>query len=271
MEMRRLTPDELDDCVRLAKSREWLPERRKWALLFEAGEVYGLLLGGTLVSTTVLTRYGAGYGVISMVLTDPAHARQGLARRLMEYVLEQADGLVLSLTATPNGRPLYERLGFETVGEVTSHVGVFAGEPSGVSRAATAADLEPILALDRELFEADRGVLLRRLPDLHDPLRVIERDGRVAAFGGVWDTGDQLVGGPVVTRDPEAAMALLADLLAGTAKPVRLDLDTRQTEVCAWAEAHGVQPGFSTKLMVRGGALPGVRPSLVTSYNVALG
>lgn len=39
MEIRRLTLDDLDECGRLAKDRQWLPEAHKWRLLFEVGEV----------------------------------------------------------------------------------------------------------------------------------------------------------------------------------------------------------------------------------------
>lgn len=265
MQMDRLTSSDLDECVSLAKSRDWSPERLKWGLLFEVGEVYGLRVGGRLVSTVVLTNYGDRYGVISMVLTAPDQARKGLARALTQHVLEQAGDRVLSLTATPNGRPLYEQLGFETVGEVSSHAGEFTGEPSGRSRPATPRDLERVLALDAKLFEADRSVLLTKLPGM----RVIEDDGEIAAYGTAWDTGDSWVGGPIVAHSPGHAQALIADLAQG--KRVRLDLDTRQEEMSRWAAAHGVTPFFATKLMVRGGPLPGDRGRLVTSANVALG
>ena len=81
MNLRRLALADLDDCTRLAKDREWLPETRKWALLFEVGEVYGVDApdGDGLASTTVLTRYGTGHAVISMVLTASRYGRRGLA------------------------------------------------------------------------------------------------------------------------------------------------------------------------------------------------
>jgi hypothetical protein len=38
----RLRQDDLGACLELAADRGWQPEPRKWALLFEVGEVYGI-------------------------------------------------------------------------------------------------------------------------------------------------------------------------------------------------------------------------------------
>lgn len=55
-------------------------------------------------------------GHVQWVSTDPADQRAGLGRALMEALMAYAEseGIeVLGLHATPAGRPLYERLGFE--------------------------------------------------------------------------------------------------------------------------------------------------------------
>lgn len=60
-------------------------------------------------------------GYIMNLVTDPAFRRQGIARALMEHVLSvlSAEGvLVATLHATPDGRPLYERLGFAIDGQI---------------------------------------------------------------------------------------------------------------------------------------------------------
>jgi GNAT superfamily N-acetyltransferase len=59
--------------------------------------------------------------IVINVYTEPAFRRQGLARRLMTEVLRWAaevelDGLVLH--AAPDGRPLYEQLGFAATNEM---------------------------------------------------------------------------------------------------------------------------------------------------------
>jgi GNAT superfamily N-acetyltransferase len=55
------------------------------------------------------------------VYTEPAYRRQGLARELMKKVMEWCarEGVeTVILHASEEGRPLYERLGFEATNEM---------------------------------------------------------------------------------------------------------------------------------------------------------
>ncbi|WP_219507463.1 GNAT family N-acetyltransferase [Nonomuraea ceibae] len=268
MHVRRLTLDDLDACGRLAKDRGWLPERHKWTLLFEVGEVYGIDApdGDGLASTTILTRYGDDHAVISMVLTASRYGRQGLARRLMEHVIAQAGDRIVSLHATENGRPLYERLGFRTVGHVAKRTGVFGGEHSGRTRPATEADLETILALDADAFGTDRSPLLRRMFIFGERVRIAE-----GGFGHCWRNDDNVVIGPVVAGDEETARALIGDLALDVGGEVRLDLDLAKEDLAGWAAEHGIGAPWQVSLMVRGGDLPGDRARQFLPFMQALG
>ncbi|MBT2230536.1 GNAT family N-acetyltransferase [Nonomuraea sp. NEAU-A123] len=268
MNPRLLSPTDLDDCARLAQDREWLPERHKWGLLFEVGEVYGIDApdGDGLAATTILTRYGHDHAVISMVLTASRYGRQGLAGKLMEHVLQQAGDRVVSLHATENGRPLYERLGFRTVGRVAKHTGVFRGERSGRTRPATAEDLDAILALDAEVFGTDRSALLRRMFGFGEQVRVAE-----GGFGQAWRNDDSVVIGPVVARDQETAEALIGDLALHVGGVVRLDLDLAKDGLVRWAGEHGIGNPWQVSLMVLGGELPGDRSRQFLPFMQALG
>ena len=62
---------------------------------------------------------------VQWVATDPAHRRQGLGTRVMRALLADArrrGARTASLQASPDGLPLYERLGFTTVGRLHAHV-----------------------------------------------------------------------------------------------------------------------------------------------------
>jgi GNAT superfamily N-acetyltransferase len=61
------------------------------------------------------------YAHVVSVYIEPAYRRQGLARRLMRTALDfcRDSGLnIVTLQASPSGRPLYESLGFETTHEM---------------------------------------------------------------------------------------------------------------------------------------------------------
>ena len=60
-------------------------------------------------------------GYIMNVVTDPRYRRRGIARRIMETMLEWLSGQGiqnLALHASEMGRPLYEQLGFEPSNEM---------------------------------------------------------------------------------------------------------------------------------------------------------
>lgn len=266
----QLAPSDLDACLDLAADRGWLPDRRKWALMFEVGEVYGIRdPDGGLAGSVTLTRYGRSLAIVSMMLVTVRHGRQGLGRRLMEYVLGRTRSATVFLYATPLGRPLYERLGFRSVGSVTTGVGRFIGGPAGGSRHAEPGDGGAILALDAAAIGADRGRLIAGYLRLAEQVRVVEHDGEVRGYAVAAPAGKSLVVGPVVAHDLDTARTLIADVASATDAPVRLELDGRLRD---WACERGVAPREDVALMVHGEReLPGARQRLVLPMTLALG
>lgn len=56
---------------------------------------------------------GALYATIWDMIVLPTHRRQGIGRRILNLLVAQAaTRTIVSLVATPDGRPLYERAGF---------------------------------------------------------------------------------------------------------------------------------------------------------------
>lgn len=264
--IRRLTPRDLTACADLSEDRGWPREEHKWGLLLAAGIGYGIDdPDGGLVSACVVTDYGPpnrpALSAIGMVLVAERHARRGIGRRLMQYVIEQADTTPLTLHATPYGRPLYEELGFKVTGRAETVRGHFAPggpAPSVATRAATAEDLSAILRLDAEVFGTDRTHVLTRLPAFGDQLRVAEDGGELIGFAAAWPNMDTHVIGPLIARDTEAAKALVSSLAAGTNRPLRTDIDVRHEELLAWIKARGVESRAFNAVMTYGAPdLPG--------------
>jgi GNAT superfamily N-acetyltransferase len=261
--IRRLGPGDLKSCAALSVDRDWLPEQDKWSLLLAASEVFGVDApdGRGLAGAVVLTRWGADYAAVGMMLVAARYGRRGVGRALMEHVLRAAgDGATVTLFATDMGRPLYEKLGFGAVRRNVSFVGRFRA-PSGHGghgvRAATEADLPAILDLDRAAFGADRGHILTRLPAFADRIAVAEAVGSpglgIAGYAAAWrNTPASTVIGPLVAPDGETARRLVTALAAGARTPVRLDLDPDRAELPGWAHAHGLEPAGRTVVMAHG-------------------
>ncbi|MFE2539889.1 GNAT family N-acetyltransferase [Actinacidiphila glaucinigra] len=287
--VRRLTPADLPACSALAVSRDWGAEEHKWRFLLTHGTGYGVDApdGDGLAATTVLTRYAGGLAAVSMVLVAARYEGRGLGRRIMGHVLAEAGDDTVTLHATERGRPLYEKLGFRATGTVVTHRGRFtppapagnavaagnAAPGAGEPRDFTEADLPALLALDAEVFGADRSPLLRDLPRFAERVVVAEEDGVLTGYASAWLNADTLVVGPVVAGDTAGARRLITAIAADAGTPVRLDLRTGVPGgLDGWAAEHGVAPVFPNTLMVLGDRdLPGDEHRRHTPLMVALG
>ncbi|WP_432156553.1 MULTISPECIES: GNAT family N-acetyltransferase [unclassified Streptomyces] len=258
--IRRLTFRDLTACADLSENRGWPREEHKWGLLLTAGQGYGIdAPDGGLMAACIVTRYGPqerpDLAAIGMVLVAERYARQGVGRQLMRHVVSSLDTTPLTLHATPNGRPLYEELGFKTTGRAEMVRGHFASgdeRPGTATRAATAEDLTAILRLDEEVFGTYRTHMITRLPAFADELRVAEDDGRVIGYAALWPNMETHVVGPLVARDTETAKALVASLAARTDRPLRTDIDVRHEELLAWVKERGLSTVAFNAVMTYG-------------------
>jgi GNAT superfamily N-acetyltransferase len=287
--IRPLGPGDLARCVALSVDRGWSPERAKWALLLAACEVFGIDApdGRGLAGVVVLTRWGADYASVGMMLVAARYGRRGLGRALMEHLLRAAgDDATVTLFATDLGKPLYEKLGFEAVRRNVAFTGHFRPPAdsdnskkrgvAGLVRAATEADLPAILALDRAAFGADRGRILTRLPAFAERIAVLEAaepaGQGIVGYAAVWrNEPASAVIGPLVAPNAEAARRLVTELAVHARTPVRLDLDPDRPELPGWADARGLEPTRRNVVMARGaGVLRGTPERLFAPISVAL-
>ncbi|MEU9105857.1 GNAT family N-acetyltransferase [Streptomyces xanthophaeus] len=269
--IRALTPDDLRHCVDLSEDRGWAREEYRWGLLLAAGSGYGIDApdGNGLAAACVVTRYGLRpaepeLAAIGMVLVAGRYARQGLGRHLMTHVCDEVlGGVPLTLYATPNGRPLYEELGFGTTGRAEMLRGPFRPDPTAPAsvpdriRPATAEDLPRLVRLDTEVFGTDRTHMITRLPAFADRLLVAEdAAGELTGYAALWPNMETHVIGPLIARDTSAAQALVTALAAGTERPLRTDVDVRHEELLAWLKDRGLDSVAFNTVMTRG--IPGL-------------
>ncbi|MGW2179715.1 GNAT family N-acetyltransferase [Streptomyces sp. NPDC001732] len=262
--VRRLTRGDLVACADLCEDRGWSRDEHRWGLLLAAGTGYGMddPEGKGLMATCVVTSYGPRLAAVGMLLVAERHARQGIARRLMNHVMAEAGDTPLSLYATSAGRPLYEQLGFTAVGRTERVTGRFrptGGRPSTASvRPAAAEDLRAMVRLDAEVFGTDRTHVLTRLPAYADHIRVAEDGGELIGYAAAWPSAGTQVVGPLIARDTATARELVTSLAETTDRSLRVDVDARHSELLDWFGACGLRSGPATTLMVRGApGLPG--------------
>jgi GNAT superfamily N-acetyltransferase len=277
--IRRLGAADLAACVKLAADRGWPPELNKWRLLFAVGEAYGIDdPAGGLAAMAVLTRYGQDLAAVGTMVVASRFGRQGLGRRLIMHLIEQAGPAVVYLAANSSsyGRALYQGVGFHGIDTVTRHTGRFAprshGALPGSFRHASMSDREPMVALDRTAFGADRRHVLTELFGFAERVLVAEdSQGTLTGFAAAWRNEQDLLIGPLVAADPAVARTLITAVAAEENGPVRVDIRGAHLDLANWAAERGLIPCGSATLMVRGGSLPGERDKLFAPVSGATG
>jgi GNAT superfamily N-acetyltransferase len=223
-----MTDDDLAAGLRLSRASGWNQTLEDWRQLLALGP--GLFRvgvdDGRVVATAGAVRYGEALAWICMVLVDPAQRGHGLGARIFDEVLARCQTEVragrlrtVGLDATPGGRKIYVQSGFVD-GPALVRLRVEPGAGAGAPKSAgpiAAHEMDPILVLDREVFGADRGPLLRSaLAAAPDLAWVFRSEGRVSAycFGRHGDRSDQV--GPVVAEDVAVAVELVRACLSAT-------------------------------------------------------
>ncbi|WP_103535844.1 GNAT family N-acetyltransferase [Streptomyces sp. SM11] len=286
--IRHLNRGDLVPCADLCEDRGWPRDEHRWGLLLSAGTGYGIDApdGKGLAGTCLTMPYGSDLTAVGMLLVAERYARQGLARRLMRYVMEAVGDTPLALYATEQGQPLYEDLGFSPVGRTERIGGRFGAPGSGGSasavvspsraplttRPAAADDLQAMVRLDLPVFGTDRTHLLARLPAFSDRLQVAEEHGELVGYAALWPSGHAEVVGPLVARDTATAQALVASLAATTDRPLRTDVYARHKELLGWLAERGLEPLARTTVMTYGiPDLPGDAARRFAPLTVATG
>jgi ribosomal protein S18 acetylase RimI-like enzyme len=251
-----LGPEHLDGALRLSRAVGWPHRLEDWQMSLALSEGRAMVTeSGDVVGTIFLTPFGTDAATISLVIVDERMRGRGLGRKLMQAALDLAGTRPLRLTATEDGQPLYQSLGFEAVGMIVQQQGAVAGvaAPTNVLPAHPT-DLPAIVELDRAAFGADRQGLLGYIANVGEFI-VIERAGRVVAFAGIRAFGRGEVIGPLVAEDAADARDLLAYAFASrTGKFVRVDHPS-DTGLADWLTSLG--------LVNVGGGVAMQRPKIV--------
>jgi GNAT superfamily N-acetyltransferase len=218
MNLRTMTSDDIPAGMRLKGLAGWNQTPADWRCFLEGSPqgCFAAEIEGKLVGTAATIVYEQRFAWIGMVLVDPEFRGRGIGTRLLERTVEHLDGIgiaTMKLDATPAGRPIYQKLGFEDEYEIERWLLKRpVPEPARPPRPLPVSDA--VLQLDREIFGADRGSLLRSLAaESPDFAMATEHDGKIVGytFGRRGTLADHL--GPWMARDEETAAGLLDEFL----------------------------------------------------------
>ncbi len=260
--VRVMTAADIPAGLELCRAARWNQietDWRRFLALHPMGARVAVDSDDAVIGSVTTLRYHGGFDWIAMVLVAPAYRRQGVASRLLEEALDLLGARApVRLDATPAGELVYRNLAFvpeyelvrmellpETIAEPTQDDDVLAMEDG---------DLEEVLALDRDVFGADRAALLRLLRQDAPGYASVMRQGSCLegyAFGRHGFSFDQL--GPIIARDERVARRLVGHLLAAHPRVAfLLDVPRRSASWVAWLEGRGFREQRGFVRFVRG-------------------
>jgi GNAT superfamily N-acetyltransferase len=235
--LRRMTPDDIPLGMRLKALAGWNQTAADWEMLLEAGRGLVAVIDGVAVGTATVVGYGQAFSWVGMVLVDPTFRRRGIGTALLDAaILAGRRYGAVRLDATPQGEPLYRRLGFAV------EYGLMRMRRSGAQpSAAPATDdfrgrvemlatewIPEIAAYDAPLFGARRDVILGALQRRATGYALCIRRGDEFdgyCLGRVGSGCDQI--GPLMAGDAEIAQRLLVAALRNSGgRDVIVDVPT---------------------------------------------
>ena len=218
--IRLLFESDITAAMRLKEAAGWNQTEEDWRrlLLLDPDGCFAAVKDGRLVGTTTTTSYGNDLAWIGMVLVDPQERRQGIATKLMNVAMAYLNGKVatVKLDATAQGKPVYERFGFQVESRVERWSGTMKARDAETSNVLDHESSRELLALDRLAFQSDRSKLIQKLIDdaCAPPVLLRAADGALGGYALArrGTNGDYI--GPVVAKAPQYVESLLDQVLS---------------------------------------------------------
>ena len=264
--LRDATAEDLPAIAKLRDDIGW--GAHEWALRAVIGQRHARCVvvidgDGAMAAVGSGIAYGPLGFVGNMIVAEP-HRRLGVGSAVLATItefLEDAGCRRLELNATSEGRPLYERHGFGTIGtSSTARIGgdrALASDPDITVRQAEAADLDAVAAHDRPRFGGDRRPVLELL--LSDPAArclLAEAGGSLVGYACLRTDTPRI--GPFLADEPRIAETLLRGAFASAPKAdeLRLNLPPNNHPGAAWLHGLGVEVEPWDGRMGRGPQIP---------------
>ena len=265
---RPMEPGDISAGLSLCRHYGWNQLARDWELflrLSPEGCRVGVDDEGKVVGTVTTLRYQDHFSWIGMVLVDPARQRQGIGGQLLQESLQiLKDEKVVKLDATPEGRAMYLKLNFADEYRLSRmHWSAVSSTrlPGSLARPLRHTDLPQLLALDREIFGADRTAVFEWIWEGAPQYAfVIEERNQIKGycFGRHGHRFTHI--GPVIAQDHDRAVHLLSAALRNCSGPVIVDALQDAREWVTWLSSLGFVEQRHLIRMYRGSdAGPGVK------------
>ncbi|MET3699880.1 acetyltransferase (GNAT) family protein [Bacillus oleivorans] len=251
--------DDIGGLISLSQSVGWDYDEHEIRTVLSSGKILGHKNEfGQIVSSAAIIPYDTHLASIGMVIVKSEYRGLGLGKETTQACIKLVSEKVsIMLIATPEGKPLYEKLGFKKVGSVhkflCSHYEPFDHLLSDGCKAEALEekDLHQVIELDKHAFGDSRGTFLRnRLKQAQQALVLKDESGNVIGFGFSILGPENLILGPIVAPDYKGAMDLINQLARNHRGQLRIDTPIGDDLFINYLQGYGFEKVSHPPIMI---------------------
>lgn len=204
----------------------WNQLEQDWEMILKAGQGgnFIALQNGLPVGTATTITYSNRFSWVGMVLVDSSKRRSGVGKALLLEAIEHAKQFgTVRLDATPQGKKLYDTLGFQDEYHLTRYQlfaeNLILNTTDVTCVSMSASDLPSILKMDQTVFGANREIILKTLFSNKQNLAWVCKSNKTIlgyCFGRAGSQFTQI--GPLIAKNQSTAEALLTNALKSEPK-----------------------------------------------------
>lgn len=259
--------EDISEGLKLCRIAKWNQLETDWQLFLQLSPQACLVAchDEQVVGTVTTISYKNAFSWIGMVLVHPKYRLQGIGMHLLKQSMQVLNFReTVKLDATPAGREVYLKLGFEDECGI-SRMYLLPQENSLTEtkvRPLLKKDFPLVVELDRKIFGADRSALLERMYEIAPQFSLLlEEENEIKGFAMGRRGHDFNHIGPIIAQDTESAKELLkAALQTAQGHPLIVDVMHNEPEWIAWLLEMGFKEQRQFVRMFRGkNHFPGAR------------
>ncbi|CAH2715960.1 hypothetical protein BACCIP111895_03144 [Neobacillus rhizosphaerae] len=235
--------------IELSASVGWDYDEKEIGTVLSSGKIFGHKNAeGKIVSSAAIISYDTSLASIGMVIVNKDFRGMGLGKKATRKCIESVSkGTTVMLIATEEGKPLYEKMGFNTVDFVHKYLCdnyITITKPSNNSdiiiEEFSGVDIDELLKLDEDAFGDKRSrFLMNRIKQSERCLVVKDNNGTIVGYGLSILGTINLILGPIVAPDFQTALVLIDKLSSKHKGKLRIDVPSGNDKFMMLLEKSG--------------------------------
>ncbi|TCJ83741.1 UNVERIFIED_ORG: acetyltransferase (GNAT) family protein [Bacillus cereus] len=260
IKVERLREEQIGDIVALSSYIGWDYNREEIETIFDSGIVYGVWNEREkLIASAAIILYGEKLASIGMVIVHPNYKGRGIGKAITDACMKSVSVQTpIMLIATDEGKPLYEKLGFRVVSNVSKYIcnsynvnDYCVGNEDYMVKYEEC-DLEEIIKLDECAFGTNREEFLtKRMIQSELCIVVKDKEQNVLGYGLSIQTSENKIIGPVVAKNDEMAIRIVHHLAREHHGKLRMDVPEGKNSFMKELEITGFQKVHTPPIMMK--------------------